>query len=127
MGGKRTLRADRLEGYSDEVRIAIALSLLAFAAAQTGCAAAMSKSKLEEENYDLLTDTNDTCKPKIGVGIEPMHEAACKQMTEPRRYRGTWYVGFETSFFTPIGKQDCIETKVPDCVELAGDTLPWPN
>jgi len=84
--------------------------------------------QVPEENYDLLTVANDTCKPKIGVGIEPQHETACKQMSEPRRYRGTWYVDFETSFFTPIGRQYCMDTKpFGVCLELQGKALPWPN
>jgi hypothetical protein len=102
----------------------------AFLSLATACQAGHLRQdylQIPEENYDLLTITDDTCKPEIGVGIKSKYEAACKQMTEPRRYRGTWYVDFETSFFTPIGKQDCIETKVPDCVELAGDALPWPR
>jgi hypothetical protein len=63
----------------------------------------------------------------MGIGIEPKNKAACNQLTGPRRYRGTWYVDFETSFFTPAGKPDCIKTEVPDCVELEGDALPWPK
>lgn len=84
--------------------------------------------QLPEENYDVLALTMGPCAPKVGVAIEPRHEAACKQMTELRRYRGVWYVDFETSFFTPIGRKYCRETKeLGDCVELTGETLPWPR
>ena len=80
-----------------------------------------------EENYDFVSATDDRCVSKIGIGIEAKYKADCDLMAEPRRYRGTWYVDFETSFFTPAGKQDCMQTDEPgDCLELAGEALPWP-
>ena len=128
MGGKRTLHGGRLKGYSDDMRVAIAWGVLGLLAVQAGCAAATGKSKPLEENYEFLSVTNGRCIPKIGVGIDPDSEAECQRMTEPRRYRGTWFVAFETSLFTPIGKQSCIETKGrTNCAELVGKALPWPS
>lgn len=83
---------------------------------------------IPEENYDFMSVTAGPCFPRAGVGIEPKYEADCKRMTELRRYRGTWQVEFEGSFFTPIEKPDCTETKgVTDCAELVGKALPWPS
>lgn len=128
LGRKRTLHADRLRRYSVEVRVAVALSLLGFVALQSGCSTPVNKFELAEENYDLLKVTEGACATKVGAGIEPRHKAVCKRMTDPRRYRGTWYVDFETSFFTPIGKEYCRDTRaVGDCVELTGKALPWPR
>ena len=95
----------------------------------SGCAAAAQTSAMiPEENYDFLSVTDGPCVPKIGVGIEAKYEAECKRMTEPRRYRGTWYVDFETSFFTPAGRRQCWGPKgTGGCLELKGEALPWPK
>ena len=97
----------------------------------TGCGSShVQRARLgnPEDNYDFLSVTVGPCVPRFGVGIEPQHEAECRRMTEPRRYRGTWYVAFETSFFTPIGTQGCIKTKGrTNCAQLVGKTLPWPS
>ena len=89
---------------------------------------AFSPPPLPEEDYSFLLVTTGPCVPKIGIGIEPKYRAACKRMTKPGRYRGTWYTDFETSFFTPIGQRSCIETKgLTRCAALAGGkALPWP-
>lgn len=88
---------------------------------------AFSPPPLPEAEYTFLSATGP-CVPKIGVGVEPKHRAACKRMTKPERYRGTWYTDFETSFFTPIGEDSCIETKVMGCAALVGgEALPWPS
>jgi hypothetical protein len=127
LGGKRTLPIGEEWLVLRFVNAAAALSLFALLAGNADSPLAVNGSEIPEENYDLLTDTDDTCKPKIGVGIEPAHEAECKRMTEPRRYRGTWHVEFETSFFTPIGRQYCMETNpFGVCLELEGEALPWP-
>ena len=122
------MHAGRLSGYSDDVRVAIALGLLGLVAVQSGCAAAIAKSKIVEEHYDFLFVTDSPCVPNVSVGIDPKYQAECQRMTEPRRYRGTWFVAFETSFFTPIGKQSCIKTKArTNCAQLVGKALPWPS
>ncbi len=120
--------AGHLKGYCDGMRVGFALSLLGLVAVETGCATAIGNSKIGGENYDFLSVTDGPCMPKVGVGIDPKHKAECQRMTEPRRYRGSWFVAFETSLFTPVGKQSCIETegRMP-CAELVGKALPWPS
>ena len=127
MGGKRTLPGVRHKGYSQGVKLLGALSLFGMLAACTHQAVAIDLSNIPEENYGFLSVKDGVCIPKIGVGVEPKHRAVCQRMTEPRRYRGTWYVAFETSFFTPVGMRSCIETRgLTNCAELAGSSLPWP-
>ena len=77
-------------GYTEDVRVLVALSLLGLLAVSAQRAAAMERphSEISEENYDFLSVTEGPCIPKIGVGIEPKYAAECKRMTEPRRYRG---------------------------------------
>jgi len=88
-------------------------------------ALALFGAPVPEEDYAFLGVKDDRCIPKIGVGIEPQYEAECKRMTEPRHYRGTWYVDFETSFFTPTGYRSCLETTEHNpCMELSGEALP---
>ena len=107
---------------------AVALALIALLAANTVGASAVDPSSIPEEDYDFLSVTDGTCLPNIAVGIDPKYEAECRRMTEPKRYRGRWYVAFETSYFTPAGMQSCIETKgLTDCAELVGSALPWPG
>jgi len=81
-----------------------------------------------EENYDFLSVTKGPCVPSIGVKLTPTQEAECARMTEPRHYRGTWRVGFESSIFTPAGRRVCWETDATaQCMALEGTTLPWPT
>ena len=86
-----------------------------------------SDLQIPEENYDLLTITKGPCAPKIFMPIEKEHQAACSQMNEPRLYRGTWYVDFETSYFTPVGRAYCGTANAADCIQLKGESLPWPK
>lgn len=75
-----------------------------------------------EEAYDFFAVTSGPCVPKIGVSIGPKQRAACDKMTEPKRFRGTWLVGFETSLFSPIGKPSCTEAEaLASCAELLID------
>ncbi|MEO5772487.1 MAG: hypothetical protein ABIQ32_00015 [Sphingomicrobium sp.] len=99
------------------------LSMLVAGALQI---AATDVPTIAEEDYDFIAVTKGPCALKIGVGIEPKHEAECQRITAPRRFRGTWQVEFEGSFFTPIGKPDCVETR-RNCAELVGQSLPWPS
>lgn len=101
-----------------------AMSLFALLAAnQPG--AGTDSSIIPEENYDFLLVTDGPCIPK--AGIDENGEWGCGRMTQPRRYRGTWYVAFETSLFTPLGKRGCIKTRaLTECAELEGKALPWP-
>ena len=90
---------------------------------------AATPSKAPEEDYIFLYDKDARCVPQIGVGIEPKYKTDCERMADPRRYRGTWYVDFETSFFTPV-KSPCIEGVTLDyCPDLTleGMALPWPS
>jgi hypothetical protein len=81
-----------------------------------------------DENYDFLSVTDGPCVPKQGVRLSVAQEAECARMSEPRHYRGTWYVGFESSVFTPAGHRPCLETDESDpCIELEGKPLPWPT
>ena len=127
MGGKRSLRFARRKAYADRVNLVRAISLLALLAASQP-AAAEEMSAVAEENYDFLLVTLGPCVPQIGVGIEPKHRVECERMTQPRLYRGTWIVAFETSLFTPIGKESCVETREwTSCASLSGSGLPWPS
>jgi len=86
---------------------------------------ALLGATVPEENYDFLAVMDGPCVPKQGVRFTPTQEAECARMTEPRHYRGTWYVDFETSFFTPAGRRSCLKTKERDaCMELSGEALP---
>ena len=93
-------------------------------------ASATATSIVPEENYDFLAKADGRCVPQIGLKFDPRQEADCKRLAEPRRYRGTWLVAFETSIFTPAGKPHCIEGVTldycPDLV-LEGSALPWPG
>ena len=109
------------------MKLVRAMSVLALLAVSQP-AAATNHSKIPEEDYDFLSVTTGPCIPTIGIGIEPKHRVECERITPPRRYRGTWFVAFETSYFTPIGKRSCIETKgLTTCAELRGTALPWPS
>src|SRR5687768_805798 len=99
-----------MQGYSNRVKLVGVMSLSALLACHQQ-AAGTDYSKIPDESYEFLTVTRGPCVPKIGVGIEAEYETECKRMTEPRHYRGTWYVDFETSFFTPVGRQDCTKTE----------------
>jgi hypothetical protein len=105
------------------VKVATGLGLLGFAAVQAGCAAVAPEAGIKEENYDFLSVTGGPCVPYT----ERKDRTDCGRMTEQRRYRGTWFVAFETSVFTPIGRQGCFDTDVVDCAELEGKALPWPS
>lgn len=118
MGGKRTLQTGRRKGYSDNVRVVTALSLFGLLGVSAQQAVAIDQSRIPEENYDFLSVTAGPCMPKDG--IEPKYEPECLRMTEPRRYRGTWHVEFEGSYFTPVGWRDRIETEAMDCAALVG-------
>jgi hypothetical protein len=108
------------------MRIAVSLSIFGLLAGNAQ-AQVVSPFQIPEESYDFLSVTDGPCLPKAGIGIDPKFEVACKEITDPKRYRGRWFVAFETSFFTPIGHQSCIETKLyTRCIELAGTALPWP-
>ena len=104
------------------MRFAAVLSLVGLLAVHP--AAATDPSKIPEENYDFLQVIDGPCVPKLG--FEPKDGPECREWTEPRRYRGTWQVEFEGSFFTPVGKQDCVATKAY-CAWLVGKPLPWPS
>lgn len=86
--------------------------------------------RVPEEKYDFLAVADERCIPQIGVKPDAKQEVECKRLTEPRRYRGTWLVAFETSIFTPAGKPHCIEGVTldycPDLI-LEGKALPWPG
>lgn len=83
---------------------------------------------LPEENYGFLSVTDGPCVSKADVDTGIVNREECRRMTEPKRYRGTWYVAFETSVFTPRGMRNCIEAKAPStCARLAGAGLPWPS
>jgi hypothetical protein len=98
------------------------LAIFVFNAA---CSTPADLTAVSEENYGFLAVTSSPCTPKIGARNK---EADCQRLTEARRFRGTWLVGFETSLFSPIGQQDCVETKgLTQCAELVGKALPWPS
>lgn len=106
--------------------VAIVLSLLALGAATTQTP--LGTSSTPEDDYRFLSVTSGPCVRQIGRQIDPKQQLECRRMTEPRRYRGTWYVAFETSLFTPVGNQNCVETKgQTKCAELEGASLPWPS
>jgi len=80
------------------------------------------------ENYDFLSVTDGPCVPKQGVRLTEAQETECAQMSEPRHYRGTWRVGFESSVFTPAGHRLCLQTdQSAPCMQLEGKALPWPT
>lgn len=112
-------------------RLRSTLEIAVLLSVATGCGTRhiqQAHLAIPEENYDFLSVTTGPCIPKIGVGIEPRFQAPCKRMTEPRRYRGTWFVAFETSYFTPVGTQSCVETRgLTNCAHLVGKALPWPS
>lgn len=127
MGGKPSLRSARTKGYADRMKPILATGLLALIAASQP-AVATDTSAVPEENYDFLLVTSGPCVPRIGVGIEPKHRVECGRMTEPRLYRGTWFVAFETSLFAPIGRESCGEMREwTSCAALSGSVLPWPS
>jgi hypothetical protein len=106
------------------------LGLIGFLAASAPETTLKDNSTIPEENYAFLSVADGSCIPQIGVKPTPQQESECKRMAEPRRYRGTWYVGFETSVFTPAGKPTCIEgVDVSNCADLwlLGGSLPWPS
>jgi len=108
------------------MKIAAAVCMCSLFLAQH--AGAAGPARVPEEDYGFLAVTDGPCMPKIGVGVDPKYEAECKRVTGPRRRRGRWYVDFETSFFTPSGKQYCMETEpFGVCLELDGEALPWPR
>jgi len=117
----------KCNGYTGMMNAMVALSLITLAALSASSSAAPIDGDVPMENYEFLAVTDGPCIPKIGVGIEPKYMTECQRTTEPRRYRGTWLVGFETSLFTPEGKQNCWETKSLGCAELRGEVLPWPS
>ena len=106
----------------------VSFSLIALLGAPA--VAAIDPSKVPEEDYSFLSVADGHCIPKLGAKLIPEREAECRRMTEPRRYRGTWLVAFETSFFIPAGKPNCIEGVTldycPDLI-LEGKDLPWPR
>jgi len=122
------LRSIGRNGYSDDVKFVGALTLFGMLAANAHPAAVPATSETPEEDHDFLSVTDGPCIPKIGVGIEQQYKTECQRMTGPRRYRGRWFVAFETSFFTPVGQESCIKTKgQTNCAELIGKALPWPG
>jgi len=85
----------------------------------------LAGAAVPEENYDFLSVTDGPCIPQQGVGLTPEQKAECARMTAPRHYRGTWSVGFEWSYFTPVGHRSCLNTKEQEpCIELSGNGLP---
>lgn len=89
----------------------------------------MKGSAIPEEDYSFLSVIDGPCVPKTGVKLTIQQEVECKQMTEPRRYRGRWYVGFEASVFAPAGGPTCTEEmRAGNCaIWLLGKPLPWPS
>ena len=81
---------------------AAALNLLGLLSAAP--AATAEPAKIPEENYVFLQVIDGPCVPKLGY--EPKDGPECREWTEPRRYRGTWQVGFEDSSFIPAGMTD---------------------
>jgi hypothetical protein len=114
----------RFAAYPGPMKLIAAFALLAVS--QT--IAATHRLRIPEENYDFLSVTSGPCLPQSEVSIEPRYKLDCKRMTKPGRYRGTWFVAFETSFFTPAGSQSCAEKRaLTSCAELRGKKLPWPS
>ena len=112
--------------YADGVKpVSAIISLAIFVASQATIAKELPT--VPEENYDFLLVSSGPCVPAIGTKVGTKKRAECERMSQPGRYRGTWFVAFETSLFTPVGKQSCIATKGRTlCAELKGVGLPWP-
>lgn len=105
----------------------ILVSLLAVFAGQRPVTSMNSPAVLDED-YGFLMLTDGPCVPKTGIELHPRDRVNCDLMTQPRRYHGTWLVAFETSYFTPMGRENCLQTPaVADCIELDGKLLPWPS
>jgi len=82
-------------------------------------------SEIPDERYDFLLVTDGPC-----VAPKPASKDAapeCSRMAASRRYRGTWPVDPEGSFFTPRGRQNCVASDTEPCIALAGNSLPWPS
>jgi hypothetical protein len=110
------------------VKFAATLSLFGLLSAPSFAAA--NVAGVPEESYGFLAVADGPCVPKIGAKLTPQQEDECQRLAEPRRYRGRWFVGFETSIFKPAGKPTCIEGVTldycPDLI-LEGKALPWPG
>jgi len=102
----------------------------------SGCALAVGRSDLQrqpylaipEEDYRFLSVTNGPCFSGPGERTKLENDVVCKSMSPLRRYRGTWFVAFETSLFMPLGNPECGEVgRSVNCAELVGKALPWPS
>jgi hypothetical protein len=107
------------------------LFVMASIASACGIAAPPNSPSIEmsvpEEDYAFLSVTRGPCDAPVRSSTNAATQSDCARMTGPRRYRGTWSVDFEGSFFTPRGRLSCLDSETESCVVLAGKSLPWPS
>ncbi len=126
LGGSRHCGWPHSTDILQKVMIVRVLGLIGLFAGNAS-QATLKDSGIPEEDYAFLSVASGPCATPMRASTDAASRAACSRMTEPRRYRGTWSVDFEGSFFTPRGRPNCLVSEADHCVELAGKVLPWPS
>ena len=56
----------------------------------SGCGTIPTHAEAVDLGDSSSLQLSGPCIPKIGMGIDPKFEAMCRDMTEPRVWRGLW-------------------------------------
>ena len=73
----------------------------------SGCGTIPTHAEAVDLGDSSSLQLSGPCIPKIGMGIDPKFEAMCRDMTEPRVWRGLWAYGFEWSQFCEEPAKSC--------------------